>query len=656
MSDTQHRFRLSFALVECLGCGVKRIRGAVCADCGARPAAWEANYRPAERRVAADAAAALLDGTQVPSLGAPFGAAELQELASQLDEWMSLFFSALRSVADAEKGAEVRLRMAVGDLADLRALVTGAARRRPWLAAADSARECVGCLVEMTRSYLRAISDFVPLEAQRHADVAQRHMDAAGACLESYAKAADRLAALIGVDSLQDQLLILLGQAAQDFDGAELSGLSARAEAALAEVVGTPAGPGCGVGLQFALQDAAARACGDSDRFRKTVRNSYALFFHQPELLAGLAASTDFPSDIEAALLETVDAAAQAAHAMSGGITRQMGRSLTDIAAGLVEGPGQLVAIAMLVGSGRKTRPYEKLRQDDATKLLQSARSHPDMGPLLEGFNLDLRNAQAHRMVRYDDDGVTAEIRSGPVFVGWDDLVHEVLLASESVMGCLVGLMHALSQLGISVIRADIYQDVGITPAGLLSAAFVGEGCADVTVDERPESWTVHVSVPASTSLTIMTAGIAALVPQSVPTLTLIATRPDGRHVLTGPTSLLRPFRDLSDPDGDSYGLAITRMQRIWTHNGEPCITQELVRCWAASQVKAASYQEERQRISRLRAIRAVARDLADPELADALSTAIRSTRLGDATDARTAAVADQLTAWGRVPVIYDPV
>lgn len=77
----------------------------------------------------------------------------------------------------------------------------------------------------------------------------------------------------------------------------------------------------------------------------------------------------------------------------------------------MVEGPGQLAAIALLTGSGQKTKAYEKLRQDNATDLLRTARRRPDMEPLLEGFDLDLRTAQAHRMVRYSDDGVTAETR-----------------------------------------------------------------------------------------------------------------------------------------------------------------------------------------------------------------------------------------------------
>lgn len=656
MTDSRHRFRLSFELIACLECGVDRLRGQVCADCGSRPASWEVDQRAMNRRSAADAVATLLDSAEVTQYVGSFGHLEMAQLLSRFEAWLSAFLSAVRAVSEAVPGAEALLRAAVQELVADVALTASAPRRRPCIAVVDTARELAGCLVEMARAYLRALSASVPLEAQRHATTAQQHLDAAEVCLKQYGVAMDLLTALIGSERLEDQVVVLLQESMSRFGAADLVDLSARAEVELIDATGAASGPGHGVGLHFALQDAAVCTYGDRSRFRQVVVDSYRLFAQNPQLLSAMASSPHFVADLEAALLDTFDASAQAAHAIGSGISRQAARSIVTIASSLVEGPGQLVAIALFAGTGRKTRPYEKLRQDDATGLLRSARGHEDLEPLLTGFNLDLRNAHSHGLVRYQEDGVTTDIKSGAMFLGWEELIDEVLTGCESATGCLVGLMHALSQLGVSVTRADGYRAMGITPGSLLSAALTAMGCSAVTLDEQPDSWTVHLSAPSSAQLTVLIAGIAALVPDGISTLTLDATRPDGRHVLSGPTALLKPFVNAQDPDGDTYGIAMARLQRIWTHNGEPCIGEDVVRCWAARQVAAAYLKDETRSIPRLRALRSLARDVGDADLTDSLTAAIRSARLGDDVDSRTAALTDRLAVWGSASFPYDPV
>ncbi|GGX29160.1 hypothetical protein GCM10010353_50350 [Streptomyces chryseus] len=656
MSDSRHRFRLSFELIACLGCGVDRLRGQICADCGERPASWEVDQRSVYRRAAADAAITLLDTTEASPGTGPFGHLEMAQLLSRFETWLSAFLSAVRAVSEAKPGAEALLRSAVQDLVTDAALTASAPRRRPCIAIVDTARELTKFLVDMARAYLKALSASVPLEAQRHAATAQQHMDAAEICLKQYSVAMDLLTALIGSERLEDQVVVLLRESMGRLGAADLVDLSARAEAELANATGTAPRPGHGVGLHYALQDAAAFTYGDRSRFRQVVVESYRLFVQNPHLLSAMTSSPHFATDLEAALLDTFDASAQAVQAIGSGISRQVARSIVTIASSLVEGPGQLVAIALSAGTGRKTRPYEKLRQDDATGLLRSARGHEDLDPLLAGFNLDLRNAHSHGLVRYQEDGVATDTKSGPTFLGWDDLVDEVLTASESAMGCLVGLMHALSQLGVSVTRADGYRAIGITPGSLLCAAFTVMGCSAVTLDEQPDSWSVRLSAPSSTQLTVLLAGVAALVPGRISTLTLDATRPDGRHVLRGPTALLKPFSNAQDPDGDTYGIATVRLQRIWTHNGEPCIGEDVVRCWVARQVAAAFLADETRSIPRLRALRNLARDVGDIDLTDALTAAIRSARLGEDVDPHAMALTDRLAVWGSASFPYEPV
>lgn len=654
-TENELRFRLSYDLVLCLGCGVKRVRGVVCADCAARPAVWEVDHRVTARRAAVHAAFELLDAAPEQSPPAPFRLKEMEGLMKRLERWLPHFFSAIRSVSTTRPGAEEALLLVVRDLVAEQAAISTAARCRPWTPLVDGSQQCIAHLLEMVRSYLRAVSAPTPLQAQNYAEAAQQHMDAAGAVLSPHMQGVTRLTDLVDAGSIHNQLVVLLQQAMRDFEASDLTELGARAEAALGAAVGVAPGQGCGVGFQFALQRAAVAVYGDVERFDRVVKASAALVARRPELVSDMAVSQHFAADTEAASLDLFDASVQAAQAMDGEIPRQIGRSLVDIAVSLVEGPGQLAAIALLTGSGQKTKPYEKLRQDNATELLRSARKRSDMEPLLEGFDLDLRTAQAHRMVRYSDDGVTVDVKSGSRTLTWDELADTIFMSCESAMGCLVGLTHALSRLGISLGRADGYQAIGISPQAMLHAALMVMGCSDIALEETQDTWTVIFTAPADTPLTSLAASLTSLVPQGVTTMTLLADRAGERHVLSGAVSLLRHFTDTTDPDGDQYGIAAVRLQRLWTHNGQPCIDKATARCWAARQVSTA-ISADAHSIPRLRALRALALETGDPELAEVLTAVMRSTRLGDNADRRTKTLVAQLDIWGSTPVPYQPV
>ncbi|TXL88053.1 hypothetical protein [Streptomyces sp. IB2014 016-6] len=654
-SQNQHRFRLSYELVLCAKCGLKRVRGVTCADCAAQPAPWEVDQRAVARRGAVRAAATLLNVPPKALPLRPFRVLEMEELMNRLHSWLSDFFSAIGAVSSARLGAEDSLLRVTQELLAERAFVSSAARYRPWTPLVDGSRRCVEHLREMALSYLDALSASTPLEAQRHAERAQQQMDAAADVLGRHAQRIERLSELLDAGGFQDQLVVLLLRAMQDMGAGDLTKLGTRAETEVAAVVGSAPGHGCGVGLQFALQRAAVATYGDVRRFEQIVRSSAELVARSPELLSALASSPSFVTDIEAALLDIFDASSQAAQVLDSNVPRQIGRSLVDVAASLVEGPGQMVAIALLVGSGQKTRPYEKLRQDNATELLRSARKQPAMEPLLEGLNLDLRTAQAHRMVRYADDGLTMEIKSVSQALTWDELSDELFMACESAMGCLIGLMHALSRLGHSFGHRDGYRAFGISPEAMLSATLRLMGCSNVSLEETRGTWRVTLTVPVDTQLTVLAAGVAALVPQDISTLTVIADSSGNQHILSGPVALLRPFSDTTDPDNDQYGIAATRMQRLWTYDGKPCIEEALVRAWAAQQVVTA-LSGDAQSIARLRALRTLAFQVDDTELAEALTAAIRSTRLGGTADRETQELVAKLAAWGSTPVPYQPV
>ncbi|MFF0257332.1 hypothetical protein ACFYR2_00630 [Streptomyces microflavus] len=509
--------------------------------------------------------------------------------------------------------------------------------------------------METAHSYLAALDAPTPLEAQRHADVAQKRMDAAGDVLSMHMEKVNRLNELLEVDGFQNQMAVLLQQSMTELGATDLTELSVRAETEVARILGIPPQYGHGGGLEFALQRALMVAHGDENRFECIVKGSFETFSRNPELLSSLTVSPHFRSDYEAAILDLFDASSQVTQAANDGIPRQVGRSMVDIAATLVEGAGQLVAISLLTASGQKSRPYDKLRQDNATDLLRNARTRPAMEDLLGGFNLDLRTAQAHRMVRYLDDGVHIEIKSGSRSIPWDELIDEIIKTCESAMGCLVGLTLALNQLDMNLLDATNYRSFGISPAVMLSVGMSGMGCQEIFLEEHQDSWTVHLEAPEGSLLTVLVAGAFALIPDGVETLTLNAKREDGWHILSGPVSLLRAFLDPADQDGDQHGLAAARFQRVWTYDGQPCVTAAEVRFWAGRQAIDAISGGMRS-VPKLRALRSFAMEVEDPELADSLSAAIRYVRLGDSVEHKTRVVVAKLETWACAEIEYAPI
>ncbi|MFC9888598.1 ATP-binding protein [Streptomyces pilosus] len=655
MVHTRHRIRLSFQLINCAGCSTARIRGVVCPDCSRRPDPWEVNERLLARSAAIKASIELLDRPAVPTAVEPFELDDLQRILRRLDAWHPKFFRAMEAVGDGKPGAEDSVSSAVREISSEFSLLAATPRLRPWVRILDYAEVCVSHLIRMVRCYLQAVSAATPLEAQGAAEEAQRYLDTAVLELQALSDFINVLNSLMTPDAPESKIATLIRLTQQEFDVSDIIALSSAADQQLARIIEVAQVPGGGLGLQFAIQDVAARFYGDQQRYRRVVSESYSLFAAHPQLLSTLASSPDFLPDLQESLLELNDAVAQVMHVLNCGrsIPRQLGRAIVDVAASLVEGPGQLVAISLLTGTGRKTRPYERLRQDNATELLRTVRRYPDLEPLVRGFSLEVRTAQAHRMVRYVDDGITLDTKGGSARLGWHQLGDQVLTAFESAMACLVGLQVALAGRGVTAYDPDFYRSFGILPADLVTLGLIAEGYEAVSVVDTSGCWTIEVTPPSDCKVFRLAGGIAALVPSDVHTLTFLIHQRSGTHVFAGPVEPLRAF-SRGDVDGDNYGLATTRALHAWSYDGVRCLTPPVVRRWVAYQIHLLRHDTSINPIPRARALRSLALEIADEELAAVLTAAIRSFRLGSEVDPATTTSLAKLDTWGVTPVEFN--
>lgn len=596
---------------------------------------------------------ALLDERLEQEGSLPFdGPDELKQFALWADQWIDTFFKAVSTTNTSDPEGAADLQREVRILVDERARLHSVTCRRPWLQLIDTVRDGVDLLSELARACLAALAARTPAEAEQRASEAQRHIDAFTERLVACAAVLQRMEEIFQQKTPAEHIKQLLVHETTSRAVHDLSELLQRTDAEIGALVEVMPAPNYGVGLQFVLYESALSVYGDPHRFRQVVKDSHAVFAQDPTRLMSLATDPHFLPDLSEALLDWFDTGAQVTRAMygQGTLARQTGRTLVSVATSLVEGAGQLVACALLTCSGRKSRPYTKLRQDNATTLLRTVADTTDLGPLVQGYNWNLRTAEAHRMLRYTDHGVHGEISSGEVRLSWEELVDEIIQANETTLGSLVALIHALSTLGIKAIADDAWTAFGITNPELLSAALTTMGCNDAVLEEEPESWTVSVTPPTGVAPTTLAVAVGALVPDQITTLRFHLHTPDGLHVLSGPVAPLRAFAGGHDPDGDAHAIATARLLRTWTYDSTHCLDTAALRCWIALQAGTALTNDPSGAIARLRALRGLARELDDPEATEALTAAIGAVRTEDRLDRQSLDRLTWLTDWLRTP------
>lgn len=648
---TVHRFKLAFSQITCSGCGIDRIRGLVCADCGRRPEPWEVNAAGLGRREAAIRARTMLAGTVPLSAGGGVGAVEFwhAEVFARLGVWMEDFLRAAGAAAEGgTRGAE-DLERHVTEFAELRNTVLTADDRRPLRALVLILRNVMDELASMIDAYLEALLVASPLQAQDLGLAAQRHMDRAAALTGDVAPIVDTLIVMMGQRDTANIQAGLMAQALKVNGATDMLALDSAGRDALQRLVTSSGVPGSGV--LFAVNDVQARATFDINRFKTVLRRAYLIFNSNSAALQKMAASPSFERDFKRAVLELFDASMEATHVIDNAVhTRQAGRAMLGVAAALVEGPGQIMATALLLACGRKSADYENLRHQDATKLLSIANEEPVLHGLLDGLNGDLRTGRAHALVHYEQDFAVIERKSKTIQVMWADVVDGVFQGQESVLACQLALLQALGELGFTGFALDgLWSSMGVGAEQAATIVLENMGCQNIAITSTDTQWHINVTGDFSSPLPLLVAMLQPTLPKSLESLVLTAHQCDGTHHLAGP---LEPWRDLSDApnEGDAYQVAFLRTQLSWTYDDTALLPTPFVRSWVAGQVANILELTPTIAIAKLRTLRELAAYTSDDRLIWALTGAIRYLRLG--AESGTTAELTQLAAWGSTPTM----
>ncbi|MER8199801.1 hypothetical protein ABTY00_38560 [Streptomyces microflavus] len=647
-----HAFKLTFSQIACMGCGTPRIRSITCPDCGHAPQPWEVDEAGFKRRETAARAQVLLEQpvTAPPSRTPDAPQVLHAELFRRLRAWMDIFFQAVGATAGgAEQAGAQDLEEAVRDFLELRVMVHSADPRRPLKVLAALLRQLVSELAPMMDAYLTALLAPTPLEAQNRGAVAQRHLDRAAELFREAAALAEAATELAQERDVARIHTVLLAQALKAYKAPHLLELDRAARDELRDVTSSRGVNGSGV--MFAPVNVLAQSIFDPDQFREVLRRAYQVFSSNPHVLRELAQEPSFESDFSRAICELFDGSMEALHAVDHAAhPRQAGRALLGIASSQVEGPGQVIATALLLACGRKPGPYANLRHKNATELVTAVQRESALQGLLDGLDNDLRTGRAHALVRYEQDFAVIERKKGCRTVAWLDVVDGVFQAYESIYACQLALWQALGELGFTKFAVDgLWAAMGLTAEQMTTFVLEMAGCRCVVITAGDRQWRIEAQAETAIPLPTLTALIRPYLPEYVDDLSFTAHQKDGIHTLSGPLAPWHAY-DAAAGDSDAQPMAYLRAQLAWTYDSAPVVSADLVRRWTARQAEVALMETPREAIARLRNLRDLAMHSGDEDLVWALSGVMRYQRLGRS--AAAGAELSQMQSWCHLPVV----
>ncbi len=300
----------------------------------------------------------------------------------------------------------------------------------------------------------------------------------------------------------------------------------------------------------------------------------------------------------------------------------------------------------MLLSTGAKTSPYEKLRLLDATGLLKRAQDETELRPLLDGLDDHLRTAHAHRSVTYFDDKVVTDLRSGGREISVDDLVDQTFAAMESLLASLMGLRVALAANDFALDESSRFEALGMTTAEVV--AFMVESIARVTSEVECVGGIIRVRLPTSSPIGLSGSIGAAVASMPSDSDWLIRIEPDGSAALNCPISAYKDFANAQDELGKS--IALVRIQRSWRDDADsPHLPDDSVRRWVAAQVSELLELDVPTRVRALRRIKEFADQEGLADVVAAVNDMIRLARLQAmdvAPDANERGVLNLLSVW----------
>jgi hypothetical protein len=623
-------FTLSFRQIRC-ACGIERISGVACRDCGRRPAAHEVDPKAQRRRTASTSAQALLTQGD-PTIQAvnleqgPLPIHTLHDVNVKLRNWMERLWPALNG-ADKDSVALVR---SVRELIAIQAAYDAIPQIRPWINASHTVKDTLAAATEMLRECLGILACREPLYAQEHQAKMQAHLDEMECLIGIFAEWIENLTQAISLDEYTDILPFLAEIAASRTAGLqEIEHWQAhenRGAKLFAEISGSsPSSCPAGLGIHLILVEASIEVIGDSRRFISKAKDAASIFLNDPRAAREIVMRTRWAGEMTQRIIDTYDSGRRAFLSISlAQYNREVIVGLLAAGHALVEAGSRPQIAALHAMASRQD--YESVRSCSAGNVLSQFEA-AGYDRLTEGIYRPIRHAWAHSAFRDTGNNVEFLDDSGAVksLMSYDDLLNSVIAGYETVAALTAGLLCACSKIGVDVTSIlPAVENFPIAPQLQMLATYFSWRDLEVSQSSDTEM-EIITDLPDGGPSVMAIIAISSIMPQDIEFLRIVTH--DNQIKAEVPLALMREF---SSREGLDQQLSFIRFQRNLIIDGSPLYNEEQFRhaiaCWA---IQAIVEEDPIRAVGDLRKLKRIAEMEGDEKLVSALTGSIAVQRAG---------------------------
>lgn len=619
-------FLLGFDRVTCTRCGdPERIVGTPCATCGQSPRLNEINNQVQRRR--------LLVQRVRPSLQAPFDA---PPTAGQLFRtYHELFIDVCRNLheiveaaahasqPDTDAAAEDSFARALSKVSRNRARLDAYRPLRPFATRLQMLRSIHDQTNLMASKYLDAFEASIPLDAQRLANEAQRHIDSAAKSLDrmnTYQDAAEYLEQ----SHEQNEILFGIVDMLQFLNpGASIFEFDSVGSTKVQNLAGST--PSAGVGTSFLALEAISEVHFQPERLADLVKAAYELCAEHPQSLSQLASSPRVRDVLRNSRKWNIEAYSRLVGFMRPDLSDDdFLRHIINLYASLFEDTTMPTWAMLLTISEAATKPYDRLIQEDASELIRRMRARPELSAYLEGTEKGYRHAGNHsHQYHVNGDDAVFELKSFSERIPIAEVFDACLAMIESISAVQIVLDDQFTKLGYLDHQVGDLGPFQPTNERLAEVLLAAKGIVARDIDFSGDSWRVTVSGRQTSRLEVA-AGIATLSQNGVREICVQhETRsPAGVAICFSPI-MIREFLESQD---DAIIRTIRLLAELRTANTPYLNTDGLRSALGAICVRALS-NSELPLIRLIRRLRKIAVELEDLEAAQRADQAIRALR-----------------------------
>lgn len=618
-----HRFSLSFARIECRGCGARRIRGVACGTCGELPDEREVDPTRQRRQAAAQTALVALDGDySAEPLALP------TDVWNEMSKWPDAFFGAISDLTEGK--ADVGLVAVMKRLGQIKASSITARRLRPWLQLWNTHDALVTELESAARSYLKAFAAETPLAAQQAAQQAQGAFDRAAETLATFNELRERQQKVEAAETAEEAAAILVGQTFHSTGANNVLEFDAAGKVIYQRITGSYDCPS-GMGATLQLSVAQVLPLIDEDNFWKVVSNAWAFLNQHRARFSEALKSPNWLSDFRDATARTHDVASVYGSALSNAQRgRHAARAMLDFIHGLVEGSAKR-HLATLLSCVLRKRTYEGLRNRDAGGMLNTA-GQQSLTHLLTGIDRTIRIAKAHEDWDVNGDSVTLRSGDSTVTMDMEELADKMLTALESVVAIQLAITIAAGQEGMGLEQLHPLEDLDVEweAAVALSLAFAGW----TNVEARQEEGVAEVSVTVPRKeldkepLQVVTMAVPHIPSELSHARFELDVGSTQSRMIEGPLTPIRSWA--AEQEGLQKDVLFWEAAHLWTVDGSPRLSRDHIRKCVANVASQSLGSPLGETMARLRILRDMAVRVDDGELAEVLKSMMGSVRNKD--------------------------